>query len=229
MTKWMFKKKEVTSVPDGAEGFVYIITNEDTGMYYVGRKSFHRRHKKKIAGESNWKNYRGSSRYLTRDLKEQSDHNWSYEILMICPSRQELNYQEIKYQIDLKCLETDMCYNRNLGATKVYRGPGGFAGKNHSDETKKKISDSQSGPKGHNFTGYVVATCLKTGVESEPMVIPSNTIGSKLLMNGIEYTPSNINSACRRYIGNGDFKGLAKGHYKGYRWDKIKLLGVSND
>jgi hypothetical protein len=41
MNNWLFEEKEITSVedfPENCTGFVYIITNNANGKYYVGKK-----------------------------------------------------------------------------------------------------------------------------------------------------------------------------------------------
>ena len=104
---------------EGQEGFVYQISNEVTGKFYIGRKSFWRRAKGKIAGVSDWKAYCGSSRDLKADMESDKD-NWHYQTLEVCDSKSALNYKEIRWQVNLGCLETELCYNRNLGNTKVF-------------------------------------------------------------------------------------------------------------
>ena len=55
-------------------GFVYRITNLQTGKQYIGRKYFTQRRKprggkRRVTSESDWKKYYGSSEELKRDRK----------------------------------------------------------------------------------------------------------------------------------------------------------------
>jgi hypothetical protein len=62
---WNIKGKVIDEVPDGMEGFVYLITNLENGKKYIGKKTFWERRKDRKTGrrkkkEGNWKNYFGS-------------------------------------------------------------------------------------------------------------------------------------------------------------------------
>jgi hypothetical protein len=62
---WKLKEKVINEVPDGMEGFVYLITNLENGKKYIGKKTFWERRKDRKTGrrkkkESNWRDYFGS-------------------------------------------------------------------------------------------------------------------------------------------------------------------------
>lgn len=106
---WTFKNKEFTSDDiDKAFGFVYIITDTESGKKYIGQKHFWSKKtvqknnvKKKVKCESDWKKYKSSSELL----KEQSADKLIKEILYLCVSKGQMNYIETLVQMDLRVLE----------------------------------------------------------------------------------------------------------------------------
>ena len=72
---WTYQGTTFTSADiDGQFGFVYRITNLQTGQQYIGRKYFVQKRKprgsrRKRTSESNWKAYYGSSKELNEDRK----------------------------------------------------------------------------------------------------------------------------------------------------------------
>ena len=72
---WTYKGTTFTSDDiDNQFGFVYRITNLQTGQQYIGRKYFIQKRKPRSGGrrrtsESNWKQYWGSSKELNADRK----------------------------------------------------------------------------------------------------------------------------------------------------------------
>ena len=73
---WYYKGTAFTSDDIGDFfGYVYRITNIQSGRQYIGRKYFYQKRKPKggkrrITSESDWKRYYGSSDELKRDLKQ---------------------------------------------------------------------------------------------------------------------------------------------------------------
>ena len=63
---------EITDMPEGTIGFVYMITNKEDGKFYIGKKSLysHRtlpplkgyKRKRKVIKESNWGHYNSSNK-----------------------------------------------------------------------------------------------------------------------------------------------------------------------
>ena len=79
MSHWLYKNKIIEEAPEGAFGFVYLITNKKTGRKYIGRKYFGktRRVKKKgnkrrrvIRKDSDWRTYIGSSKLLQEHIEK---------------------------------------------------------------------------------------------------------------------------------------------------------------
>ena len=72
---WHYEGKvitEITDMPEGTIGFVYMITNKEDGKFYIGKKSLysHRtlpplkgyKRKRKVIKESNWRHYNSSNK-----------------------------------------------------------------------------------------------------------------------------------------------------------------------
>jgi len=127
---WTFDDKVFTSeMIEDYFGFVYLITNTITGKKYIGRKYFYSTLKKKKKGrknrvilrkQSNWQEYFGSSQNLTNDINEHGKENFKREILSLHESRADVNYYEIKKQMELNVLECDDYYNDNI-MNRYYR------------------------------------------------------------------------------------------------------------
>lgn len=91
--------------PDDFVGFVYQITNKITGQKYIGKKFFrntvrrpvaHRKNKKRIIKESNWKEYTGSSKKLNEDIAKIGKENFEFQILSLHESKGTLAYTEVE-------------------------------------------------------------------------------------------------------------------------------------
>ena len=112
-------------------GFVYRITNLQTGAIYIGKKSLYTTRKKKISlkekkatgtrktfeyikKESDWMKYYGSSKELQGDVKKQGAHQFHREILELCCSKKYLSYAELAWQVKLDVLKMPGCYNGNI-------------------------------------------------------------------------------------------------------------------
>lgn len=133
MSTWLYNNKEVDELPEGIEGFVYLITNFDNNRKYVGKKLARfkttkpplkgKKNKRRGYKESDWRTYWGSSEHLIADVERLGEHMFKREILHYCPSRGALSYMEAKEQFDRRVLETDEYYNGiinvRIGSSKV--------------------------------------------------------------------------------------------------------------
>jgi len=127
---WLFESQEITALPDDCAGFVYIITNRQTGRMYIGKKLARfkkttyrtvklkngKKKRKKIRGtiDSDWQTYYGSSPELLKDIELLGPENFSREILYLCKSRAECSYVEAREQFARRVLESDDYYNGHI-------------------------------------------------------------------------------------------------------------------
>ena len=124
---WYYDEKPVSKledIPEGVVGFVYLITNRDTGFYYVGKKSIYStrklpplqgyKRKRVITKESNWTGYMSSNKDVQKWKNvDKSILDWAY-------SKKELTYLENKALYCLGVLEDQFSMNGNI-AGKFYK------------------------------------------------------------------------------------------------------------
>lgn len=118
-TGWFFSGAEFSSdPPDGAVGFIYMITRLDSGRKYIGKKllKFTRTKtiagkKKKVAVASDWKTYYGQNTELQEEVKTLGAEKFKREILKFCFSKSECNYEETSTIFQHRALLTDDYYN----------------------------------------------------------------------------------------------------------------------
>ena len=133
--QWTYQGKEVESISDEYEGFVYLITNKITGQKYIGKKLAKfkttkpplkgKKNKRRGTKESDWQTYWGSSDHLKEDVELLGEDSFIREILYFCPSRGSAGYLEAKEQFDRRVLESDEYYNGiinvRIGGSKILR------------------------------------------------------------------------------------------------------------
>tara|TARA_R110002074_G_scaffold257007_1_gene429472 strand:- start:123 stop:536 length:414 start_codon:yes stop_codon:yes gene_type:complete len=106
-------------------GFVYRITEKDTGRMYLGKKLFWRpktlpvnktrKRKVKLKVISDWQKYYGSSEHLKESIAKTGVDNYHREILKLCRTKGECSYYEAKLQFENDVLLDDMYYNAFIG------------------------------------------------------------------------------------------------------------------
>jgi hypothetical protein len=116
---WHFNKKEFDGVDKQYEGFVYLITNLENGMKYIGKKHFWERRKNPKTGrrqtkESDWRNYFGSCDQLKEDVKKLGKDKFKREILYLCPHKKSMSYYETYEQFKRNVLLDETYYNTNI-------------------------------------------------------------------------------------------------------------------
>jgi hypothetical protein len=99
-------------------GFVYLITNTQSGKKYIGKKFFYSSKTKQVKGKkkrykvaSDWQTYYGSNSQLSEDVIEFGPENFKREIIHLCRSKGECGYLEAKEQFTNSVLENDDYYN----------------------------------------------------------------------------------------------------------------------
>lgn len=142
---WIYKGKEIQDrkdLPSDAVGFVYLIKNNNTSEYYIGKKILqNKRTRPPLKGykrkrvdyvESNWKKYTGSNT-ITKKWKID---DCKREILYICFNRTMMTYYETMLQFKNNVLESNKFLNDNI------------LGKFYDKRIQKYIDDEQEKLKG---------------------------------------------------------------------------------
>jgi len=130
----------IDKFPPNCVGFVYKITNIQTGKFYIGRKSLFSNTKKKLTkaelalqsgpgrkptskrviAETKWADYWGSNKTILQEIKEDGTDYFRKEIIKFCFNKKQLTYWELHYQCINEVLLTDKSYNDNI-ASKFFR------------------------------------------------------------------------------------------------------------
>ena len=106
-------------------GFVYCITNIQSGKQYIGRKYFQQKRKprggkRRVTSESDWKKYYGSSDELSADRKLLGNAAFKREILSLHTRLGDVNFEETKqlflHNVLTETLDgkTPLYYNSNI-------------------------------------------------------------------------------------------------------------------
>ena len=132
MSNWLYNNKE--DFPTDYYGFIYKITNLETGKYYIGKKAFFHNKKKKLTKkeiaeqtgpgrkattrvdqvDSGWKSYWGSSKELIADVKKLGENKFTRVILKFAKTKKQLTYYELESQILHNALFDNTSYNDNI-------------------------------------------------------------------------------------------------------------------
>ena len=135
---WHYKGSAFTSDDIGDFfGYVYRITNIESGRQYIGRKYFYQKRKPKggkrrVTSESDWKRYYGSSDELKRDIKQSGKDKFRREIISLHKTLGKVNYEETKqlflYNVLMESLDdgTPMYYNSNILGRYMKKNYGNF-------------------------------------------------------------------------------------------------------
>ena len=118
-------------------GYVYCITNLQSGKKYIGRKYFTQRRKprggkRRVTSESDWKKYYGSSPELKADVKDFGKLNFKREIISLHKTLGKVNYEETR-QLFLNNVLTESLdngepayYNSNILGRYMKKDYGSF-------------------------------------------------------------------------------------------------------
>ena len=122
---WYYENKEYDQTPEDYQGFVYRITELDSGKKYIGKKNFWkpkilpvtktRKRKKRTIVESDWKKYYGSNTMVKELLETKGEIGFRREILHLCKTKGEMSYMEAKMQFMFDVLLSDDYYNEFIG------------------------------------------------------------------------------------------------------------------
>lgn len=120
VTNWLWNNEPLENVPENAVSFVYRITNQINGKFYIGYKGFLAKKtkivkgkKKRILVESNWAQYWSSGENLHKDIAYYGVGNFKREILAFCTGKGIGKYVELFLQLYLGVLthNKDKTYN----------------------------------------------------------------------------------------------------------------------
>lgn len=142
---WLYRGEELTDerIPEKAFGFLYLITDTETGKRYIGRKLLTKAGRKTVKGkvkkirvESDWRDYWSSSPELISLIESRGTDGFIREILMFAPNKAILNYLEEKFLYMVGALESDGWYNSNI-RSKMYKR--NIMGKLDNDALKEAL------------------------------------------------------------------------------------------
>ena len=122
---WVYNDKEFNETPEEFQGFVYMVTEKDTGKKYIGKKFFWkpktlpitktRKRRVRTRAESDWREYYGSSKEVQSLVESKGKDNYKREILRLCKTNGECSYYEAKLQFQYDVLLSDEYYNEFIG------------------------------------------------------------------------------------------------------------------
>ena len=122
---WLYNNKPFEDTPEEYQGFVYCITELDTGKKYIGKKFFWkpktlpvtktRKRRVKTRAESDWRRYYGSSKQVLSLVESKGVDNYKREILKFCKTKGECSYWEAKLQFEYDVLLKEEYYNEFIG------------------------------------------------------------------------------------------------------------------
>ena len=118
-------------------GYVYCITNLQSGKKYIGRKYFTQRRKprggkRRVTSESDWKKYYGSSPELKADVKDFGKLNFKREIISLHKTLGKVNYEETRQLFLINVLTESLdngepaYYNSNILGRYMKKDYGNF-------------------------------------------------------------------------------------------------------
>jgi hypothetical protein len=120
---WLYENEIFTEEKIGSYvGFIYMITEKDTGKKYIGQKVFWNKvAKKPLKGKvnrriskkpSDWMQYHGSNDILKELVASRGPEMYNREILRLCKTKSELNYYEAKTIFEHDALLRDDYFNQ---------------------------------------------------------------------------------------------------------------------
>jgi len=134
---WLFEGNEITDLPDDKVGFVYLITNLDTGRRYIGKKlskfskvkykvvlqknGIKKRKKIRSKVDSDWQTYWSSSPEVQADVLTLGEDKFTREILYFADSKGSLSYLEAREQFARQALENPTNWYNGIIQCRIHR------------------------------------------------------------------------------------------------------------
>ncbi len=128
---WYYEGREFKENEIGEfKAFVYLITNDVSGLQYIGKKRFRKkttkpplkgfRRKRVCYTSSNWMEYYGSNAKLLEDVKELGEDRFTRTILRLCHTLGESSYWEAYHQLINHVLLNPEKYYNNFVGCKIH-------------------------------------------------------------------------------------------------------------
>ena len=135
---WTYQGRPITEIsdmPEGTIGFIYKITNHQTGEYYIGKKSLYSKRtlpplkgykiKRKVVKESKWLDYRSSNTAVQLWFHESEaaklegnqdkiNDTLELKILRFCSTPKSLTYYEVEELFQHRVLSDELSLNDNI-------------------------------------------------------------------------------------------------------------------
>jgi len=130
MSHWLYKGEALLESPENYFGFVYLITNLESGKKYIGRKYFGTTRRVKVKGkkrrriirkDSNWKDYTGSSKSLNSDIENLGKNKFKFEVLIMGETKGQVNYLEENLHHKFHVSSKAEYYNDCIGPRRFAR------------------------------------------------------------------------------------------------------------
>ena len=120
---WIYRGKILQSEDvENYVGMVYLLKNKQNNRQYIGKKFFWTRatrsvkgKRKKVKVESDWKKYYGSSKSLLSDIEQIGIDKIERHVLLLCNTKTQCAYYELKEQVDRNVLLREDYYNEFVG------------------------------------------------------------------------------------------------------------------
>jgi len=144
---WLYEGKpydpKFEDIPQEYVGFVYQITDNETGEIYIGQKRFRkpktlpitktRKRRVKTRVESDWRTYHGSSQVIKENIVAGCSDRYTREILRFGYSKGDLSYLEMLEQVERKVL-FDPKYLNGIINVRIHQ-------KHISEKLKEELND----------------------------------------------------------------------------------------
>ena len=144
--EWLYEDKpwdpEYDDIPPEYFGFIYRITDKETGEMYIGQKRMRRtktlpvtktrKRKQKLLVESDWRTYYSSSKHIQNNISKGLEGLYKREILRFGYSKGDLNYLEMLEQIKCNVL-MDAKYLNGIINVRIHQ-------KHLSEKLKEELS-----------------------------------------------------------------------------------------
>jgi group I intron endonuclease len=168
-------------------GFIYKITNTINGKCYIGETT-------KSDPEKRWKEHKNTIKRgdgcpaLQNSVNKHGIDNFKFEILIIC-------FDEDRYKYEIEYIKK---YNTLIpnGYNILEGGPGGgFKGKKHSEETKKRMSENMK-------QKYIDDPELKREMSERNKILMNSDIIKNKISEGMNHSKKYQQMILDKKVGN---------------------------